>query len=175
MTQLQTELVDLCVPADATRTQRQNVLLDLKAAMLSVPCVVLERIDGEYVHDIDSRLLDAVDGDRPSLGRLGLDATGCIYAENAWRRHRLELEERAVNWEFDLDAAQSRRREAKELCNILATEIASLRTLGSSESNSTRSIMCWANPGKLTIHSISNQIQHSSLNPRPRKNGAEKV
>lgn len=155
--QLQTELVDLWVPADATLTQRQNTLLDLRAGRLSVPCVVLQRLDGEYVHDIDSRLLDAVDGDRPSLGQLDLDATGCIYPEDAWKCHRHELEERAVNREFDLDAARSRRREAKELCYILATEVASLRTLGSSESSSTRSIMCWANPDKLTIHSTQNR------------------
>lgn len=72
------ELVDLWVPADATWTQRQNALLFIRCGMLSIPCIPLEQVDEEFEGNIDSLLLDAVHKDRPSLGRLDLDASGCV-------------------------------------------------------------------------------------------------
>ncbi|KAG8911469.1 hypothetical protein FRC01_005698 [Tulasnella sp. 417] len=127
--ELQVELVNLWVAANATPTHRQNALLDIKAGMLSIPCVPLKRVDEEFSGNIDSLLLDALQRDRPSLGRLDLDASGCLYAQDAQERQFHELEIRAFNREFDVEAAIIRRREAANQCKALTAEISRLKTL----------------------------------------------
>lgn len=71
--------------------------------------------------------MDAALRDRPSLGRLDLDPSGCIYPEDAWKRHFQELEERALAMEFDAEEVSLRRLEAKEQCEHLAAEVAKLK------------------------------------------------
>ncbi|KAG9022751.1 hypothetical protein FS837_006163 [Tulasnella sp. UAMH 9824] len=136
--ELQNELVNLWVPADATRGQRHNALLNIKAGMLSIPFISLERVDDPFEGSIDALLLDAAQAqrDRPSLARLDLNESGCIYPQDAWKRHFQELEERALTKEFDAEEVSLRKLEAKEQCERLAAEVAKLKLLEQNESTS---------------------------------------
>ncbi|KAG8948904.1 hypothetical protein FRC04_009243 [Tulasnella sp. 424] len=123
------ELAALWSPAEASHSERQNAMLDIRAGRLFVPCIRLQAALQEVDEDVDVLLLDAVGRDHPTLARWDLDQQGRPYPAGDGKGHYLALKDRMLAKESDVSVMHKRVLDAQEQQFDLRSEIEELQRM----------------------------------------------
>lgn len=126
---VQMELAALWTPADASHSQRQNTMLDIRAGRLFVPCLRFQAVQQEVNEGIDALLLDAVHRDHPTLARWDLDRQGRPYPAGDGKGHYLNLKEHMLAREIDASVMEKRVQDAQNQQFALLSEIQEIQRM----------------------------------------------